>query len=49
MRLATYNIKSIPDADNFVYEVKIKSGDSIAKIAKENNTQSKPSILVCIY
>lgn len=38
MRLATYKIKSVPGADNFVYEVKARPGDSIAKIAKENNS-----------
>lgn len=38
MRLATYSIKSVPDVDNFVYELKVRPGDSIAKIAKENNS-----------
>lgn len=41
MRLATYSIKSAPDADDFIYEVKVKPGDSIAKIAKENNSTTE--------
>lgn len=34
MRMANYGIKSIADADNFVYEVKVEAGDSIDKIAR---------------
>lgn len=38
MRMANYAIKSVPDSDSTIYEVKVQAGDSIAKLAKENGS-----------
>jgi hypothetical protein len=38
MRLAHYEHKSIPDVDNKIFEVKVKAGDSLEKIAKANGS-----------
>ncbi|MDR2093064.1 MAG: lytic transglycosylase [Azoarcus sp.] len=38
MRLARYAYQSIPDADDKVYEVKVKLGDSLEGIAKANGS-----------
>ncbi|GKT21748.1 LysM domain-containing protein [Acidovorax sp. SUPP3334] len=38
MRLANYSIKSVLDADQAIYEVTVKPGDSIAKIANERSS-----------
>ncbi|MFG0611409.1 LysM peptidoglycan-binding domain-containing protein [Delftia sp. WSY_14] len=34
MRMANYAVKSVPDPDSTIREVKVQAGDSIAKIAK---------------
>ncbi|MDR2093060.1 MAG: LysM peptidoglycan-binding domain-containing protein [Azoarcus sp.] len=36
MRLVRHAYQSIPDADDKVYEVKVKPGDSLERIAKAN-------------
>jgi hypothetical protein len=38
MRMAHYAHKSFPDADDKVYEVTVKAGDSLEKIAKANGS-----------
>lgn len=38
MRMANYSIQSVPDTDNTIHEVKVQTGDSIAKIAKANGS-----------
>ncbi|MGF6480190.1 LysM peptidoglycan-binding domain-containing protein [Paraburkholderia sp. JPY419] len=38
MRTANYAIKNVPDADATIYEARVLSGDSIAKIAKTNGS-----------
>lgn len=37
MRTANYSFKSVPESDD-IHETKVKAGDSIAKIAKENGS-----------
>lgn len=34
MRMANFKIKSVPDADTRTYEVTVKAGDSLDKIAR---------------
>ena len=34
MKIATFAIKSVPDADTKIYEISVKAGDSLDKIAK---------------
>jgi hypothetical protein len=38
MRMANYAIKSIQDSDSATYEVKVQTGDSIAKIAQTKSS-----------
>lgn len=38
MRLATYAIKSVPDADSAIYEVTVQPRDTIAKIAHDKGS-----------
>jgi hypothetical protein len=38
MRTATYAIKSIPDPNATIYEIKVQKGDSLSKIAKDNGS-----------
>ncbi|KUZ90894.1 peptidoglycan-binding protein [Burkholderia ubonensis] len=38
MRMANYSIKSVPDTDATVYEVTVRAGDSIYKIARDNGS-----------
>jgi LysM domain len=38
MRAANYAIKNIPDADTKTYEVKVKPGDSLDRISRQNGT-----------